>query len=299
MSLLSKDNIEGRKLGTDVSILCKHHSTLNNCFCWISFTASTDFSIFEKVQPESDLRSSGSTKDFEVWLRFTEVRLSDFLFFLVHFRQKKFNFWGKSNLWSGLSPTSIQPKFDWCLTMIFERFDFNCWLCDSPTKSEKTFDWTWPNQSKSVRLCWKSSDRLNSSLTKSRTKVQPLLLTVWLSISNLHQTSEVEPSNLLIFRENLGRTAVWLRFSESNWRFLRSFSRTYAHTHRSTRQRHTQTRTYYTTEAKTNCFIFQICFPFSKPSGKIKSQWLMTVFVEFRSQHPSYPTNAQKSLRPS
>jgi hypothetical protein len=28
MSLLSKDNIEGRKLGTDVSTLCKHHSTL-------------------------------------------------------------------------------------------------------------------------------------------------------------------------------------------------------------------------------------------------------------------------------
>jgi hypothetical protein len=46
--------------------------------------------------------------------------------------------------------------------------------------------------------------QLNSSWTNSRTKVQPLLLTVGFSISNLHQTLEVEPSNLMIFRENPG-----------------------------------------------------------------------------------------------
>jgi hypothetical protein len=79
------------------------------------------------------------------------------------FDSLRFTFCRKSSTFeesrtSSPSPTSVQPKFDWDLTAIFERFDFNCWLCDPPTKSGKTFE-----------------PQFNSSLTNSRTKVQPLL----------------------------------------------------------------------------------------------------------------------------
>jgi hypothetical protein len=124
----------------------------------------SDFSVFETVQPKFNLRSDhGSTEVFEVWARFSEVRLSEvqaiFVFRLsdslstktVQLLRKveprvglEFNL-GSAKVWLGLSA-------------IFERFNFNCWPCVT-TKSERTSVELGPNQQKSVRLCKNRSNR--------------------------------------------------------------------------------------------------------------------------------------------
>jgi hypothetical protein len=93
-----------------------------------------------------------------------------------------------------VQPRSVQPKFDWCLTMIFQRFDINCWPCDSSPKSEKT---SVELETNPVEICstllkiglTAVEHGLNSSWTSSRTKVEPWLLTVW--ILNFYPSSDL------------------------------------------------------------------------------------------------------------
>jgi hypothetical protein len=94
---------------------------------------------------------------------------SDFLFFSVHFRQKKFNFWGKSNLRSDLSfnrsLTEVWPRFLRDSTLITDVWFTN--------KKWKPFGRTWGRQS-TVRFCQKSVwPRSNRGWTRVGPTVEP------------------------------------------------------------------------------------------------------------------------------
>jgi hypothetical protein len=93
------------------------------------------------------------TEVFEVWLRFTRFNFPIFDSFRFIFDKKSSTI--EKSIGSDLSPTSVQPKFDWGLTMVFERFDFNCWSCDlTRTQTHATHRHT---HSLFLRLQWGDS----------------------------------------------------------------------------------------------------------------------------------------------
>lgn len=160
------------------------------------FFLSTSESEWEFVVKRRKASLLGFWKGFSRSDRALLVRFSDFLSCLTK----------RVQLLRKLKP--FRPKiefnsadFDWGLTAIFEKFDFKLLtMCDLTTKGKKEIRLNLrPKPAKIsatlLKICLTAVEPLlNSSSTKSRTKEQPLLLTMWFSISNLHPTSEVEPS---------------------------------------------------------------------------------------------------------